>query len=181
VSSSNTFRNNPSISADSKKWVIVQLSTSAEKEKNLSAFSKSVKRHLGKELAVFVPAATLSAREDNHVVYYMEGYIFVEYFKGINYNRLNDTAYFSNVLTHPSTGVHLIDDSEISHLRKGMAEMKIGAFSKGDEVKVTKGSFKNMTGKVSFVYDGGESVQIDVGLKSKPYLIDYPANYLVKL
>jgi transcription antitermination factor NusG len=164
-----------------KKWVVVQLSSSAEKEKNISIFQRSVKRYLGKDLLVFVPAANLSARDDNHVMYYMDGYIFVEYQEGVNYNKLNETTYFMYVLSHPKTGVCLINDSEIDVMRKGMEVMKVGKFSKNDEVKVIRGSFKNLTGKISEVYEGGEFVQIDVGLLSKPLLIDYPANYLVKI
>lgn len=172
---------NDSSNNNSKKWVVVQLSSTGEKEKNISLFQKAVKRYLGKELAVFVPAANLSAREDNHVMYYMDGYIFIEHALNTPYHKLNDTTYFMCVLTHPKTGVCLINDSEIDVMRKGMEKMKKGIFSKNDEVKVIRGSFKNLTGKISEVYDGGEFVQIDVGLLSKPLLIDYPANYLVKL
>ena len=166
---------------DGKKWVVVQLSPSAEKEKNLSVFQRSVKRYLKKDLEVFVPAANLAAREDNHVMFYMDGYIFIEYADGVDYSKLNETVYFANVLTQGRSGVCCINDSEIQIMRKGVESMKVGKFAKNDEVKVLKGSFKNLTGRVSEVYDGGEFVQIDVGLLSKPLLIDYPANYLVKL
>lgn len=164
-----------------KKWVVVQLSSSAEKEKNLSVFQRSVKRILGKDLNVFVPAANLSAREDNHIMFYMDGYVFIEHMPGVNYNKLNETTYFANVLTHPKTGVCLINDSEIDVMRKGIESMKVGRFALNDEVRVIRGSYKNMIGRVSNVYEGGEFIQIDVGLLSKPLLIDYPANYLTKL
>jgi len=181
VSSLKNSQGDSSTTNTSKKWVVVQLSSTGEKEKNINLFQRSVKRYLGKDLSVFVPAANLSAREDNHVMYYMDGYIFIEHAANIQYNKLNETAYFMRVLTHPKTGVCLINDSEIEVMRKGMEKMKKGIFDKNDEVKVIRGSFKNLTGKISEVYDGGEFVQIDVGLLSKPLLIDYPANYLMKL
>jgi len=59
--------------------------------------------------------------------------------------------------------------------------MKIGTFAKDDRVQVVKGSFKNLTGVVSLVYEGGEQVQLDLGLQSKPVLIDYPASYIKKI
>ena len=167
--------------ASTKKWVVVQLSSSAEKEKNLGVFQRAVKRLLGKDIPVFVPASNSTARDDNHIMFYMDGYVFVEYVVGVNYNKLNETQYFSMVLSQPRTGVCLINDSEIDAMRRGMESMKVGRFNKDDEVKVIRGSFKNLTGKVSEVYEGGEFVQIDVGLLSKPLLIDYPASYLVKI
>ena len=174
-------RNSVKDTTSDKKWVVVQLSSNAEKEKNLGVFSKSVRRYLGKELVVFVPAANLSARDDNHVMFYLDGYIFIEHVPGVNYNKLNDTAYFSNVLSHPKTGLCLVADSEIDTIRKGVEIMKVGSFQKNDEVMIMRGSYKNLTGKVSMVYSGGDIVQVDFGLKSKPLLLDYPANYLKKI
>lgn len=168
-------------SVSGKQWVIVALSQNAEKEKNIHVFKKSVKRHVGKDLEVFVPAASLSARGDSTIMFYMEGYIFVEYVTGINYMKLNETNLFSAVLSRPGVGLSLISDTEIEPLREGVKSMKKGIFQKDDEVKVIKGSFKNLTGRISEVYDGGESVQINIGLLSKPLLIDYPSSYLVKV
>lgn len=168
-------------SSSGKKWVVVSLSPNAEKEKNINIFARSVKRHLGKDLEVFVPAANLSAREDTTLQFYMDGYIFIEYVQGVNYMKLNETNLFSFVLSKPSTGICLVSDADILPMREGVKTMRVGSFVKNDEVKVVKGSFKNLTGRVSEVYDGGEFVQIDIGLLSKPMLIDYPANYLVKV
>lgn len=171
----------PKGSGSAKKWVVVALSTNAEKEKNISIFQRSVKRHIGKELEVFVPAANCSVREDSALMFYMDGYVFVEYVEGVNYQKLNETNLFSFVLVKPRTGICTINDSEIETMRQGIISMKKGAFSKDDEVKVVKGSFKNLTGRVSEVYEDGELIQINVGLLSKPMLIDYPASYLVKV
>lgn len=176
-----SLKNSPPQDDGQKKWVVVQLSTTAERENDLTTIKRSVKRYLGKDLQVFIPAASLSVREDSHVMFYMDGYIFIEYVTGINYTKLNETTYFASVLTHPKTGYSCIPDSEIETLRKGVEAMKIGKFRVGDEVTILKGNYKNMRGRIKQVYDGDESYQVDIGLGSKPILADYWASWLAKI
>ena len=165
-----------------RKWVVVQLSHAGEREKNISALEKSVKRIVG-QLEVFVPAASQSTkdgvRDDSNTMFYMDGYVFVEYRSGVNYGKLSDTTYFSSVLA-VGREYHLLNDSDINPLKKGVQKMKIGSFSEGDEVKVVKGTFKDLPGKVTIVYDGNEVVQVETGFLSKRMLIDFPSSYLKK-
>lgn len=165
------------------KWVVVQLSPAGEREKNVSILERSVHRFLGK-LMVFVPAACQSAkdevRNDSHTMFYMEGYIFVEFRENINYGKLSDTTYFDSVLSN-KTQLFLLDDSQVAPLRKGVEELKVGDFSVGDSVRVIRGSFKNLIGKIHCVYSGGEAVQVDLKLSSKPMLIDFPSGSIQKV
>jgi transcription antitermination factor NusG len=66
-------------------------------------------------------------------------------------------------------------------MRVGVQKLKVVSFSVGDNVKIMKGSFKGLTGKVSIVYDGGEKVQVNTGFLSKPMLMDYHSSYLQKV
>ncbi len=163
------------------KWVVVQLSNSGEHEKNMSTLERSVHRILRTSLSVFIPAANQKARGDVNVQFIMDGYIFVEYRSDIQYQRLSGTTYFDYILTSGQKQLHLVTDKEILPIKKGVENLRKSLLSVGDNIKVTKGSFKNLVGVVSSVYEDGESVQISVGLVSKPLLIDYPASYLVKL
>ena len=110
----------------------------------------------------------------------MDGYIFVEFKQDIQYQKLSGTTYFDYVLTDSRRKLQLVTDEEILPIRKGVEELKKSCLCIGDRIKVVKGSFKNLMGVVTSVYDDGESVQVSVGLVSKPLLIDYPASYLVK-
>jgi transcription antitermination factor NusG len=51
-------------------------------------------------------------------------------------------------------------------MRKGVQALKIGGFVKGDEVKVIKGSFKNLRATVSLIYEGREEVQLNFHRKA---------------
>ena len=175
VGSKNEFPKSPS-----GKWVVIQLSSSGEHEKNLSILERSVHRVLRTPLSVFIPASNQKARDDVNVQFIMDGYIFVEFKQDIQYQKLSGTTYFDYVLTDSRRKLQLVTDEEILPIRKGVEELKKSCLCIGDRIKVVKGSFKNLMGVVTSVYDDGESVQVSVGLVSKPLLIDYPASYLVK-
>jgi transcription antitermination factor NusG len=164
-----------------KQWVVVQLSSSGEREKNLINLTKSVHRILKVPLDVFIPATSQKARDDESTIFYMDGYLFVEYRPGIIYSRLNSTSNFEIVLQASRLGYHILTDKDINPLKEGVKNMTVSRLSVGDNVKVLKGTFKNLTGIVSLVHENGESVQINLRLSSKPVLIDYPASYLVKI
>lgn len=171
-----------------RKWVVVQLSPTGECEKDLAILEKAVRRYTG-PLEVFIPAAYQETkddvRNDSTTTFYMDGYIFVEFKDGVNYGRLNETTYFVTVLM---TGkkLHLLSDIHLKPLRAGVERLKIkeGVFEKGDHVKVIQGSFKNLVGVVSMVYDGeegGKKVLVSAGLVSKPQLLDFHSTYLQKI
>lgn len=167
--------------SNARQWVVVQLSGNGEHEKNLLMLEKSVRRILKRDIEIFIPAVTEKVREDNHTMFYMDGYIFILFVHGVNYNKLSNTTYFETVLMSGRDKLSLLDDSYLVPLRKGTQALKLGTFAKGDKVKVVKGTFKNLTGVISAVYENGEKVQLNLNLSSKPLLIDYPSSYLTKL
>lgn len=171
---------------ESKRWVIVQLTPAGERETRIPILKKSVCRILKRELDVFVPAISQQAREDSQTIAFMEGYIFVEYVEDISYLKLQDTTFFSVVLCNSQRGggvpqYSFLEDDQLDPLRKGMDNLKYGNFEVEDKVKVIKGDYKNMIGRVTLVLDKGQNVQISVDLRSKKLLAEFPATYLVKL
>ena len=165
------------------KWVVVGLSPSGERETNIKVISDAVCRTLGVTLGVFVPAVSKKARDESHTLFYMDGYVFIQYQEGIPYMKLQDTSYFGQVLCVGREGnmtYSLIDDSVLDPLRKGVKDLGVCKFAVDDSVRVTKGEFRNLRGVVRTIYDGGETVQVDVSQRSKPMLIDFPVIYLQK-
>ena len=172
--------------ADSKKWVIVQLTPAGERETKIPILKRSVHKLLKRELDVFVPAISQQVREDSQTIAFMEGYLFVNYVDGVSYLRLQETTFFSVVLCNSQRSdgrpqYSLLDDRQLDPLRKGMDDLKYGDFKRGDRVKVTKGSYKNLIGRVTLILDDGKNVQISADLRSKDLLMVFPAIYLVTI
>ena len=175
----------PALPPNRTKWAIVQLTSLGEREKNLALLTRSVQRILGKTLEVFVPAVSQKVRDESQTMFYMDGYVFVKFEEGVNYQKLADTTYFSCVLTHISSvggerrkAYSTLEDKEIAPMRVGMQNLKLGVFSEGQKVRIMKGSFKNLQAVVSYVHDGTETVQVYVNLRSKKILMDFPSSYL---
>lgn len=170
------------------QWVVVQLTSLGEREKNIASITRSVHHILRrKDLEVFVPAISQKGLGDSLTTWYSDGYIFVRFLDGVLYNSLQETAYFSMVLSKLVVvdGVRrmkysLLNNKDLDPMRVGMKVMRVGKFSEDDSVKVIKGNYRNLPGKVSCVYDQGEVVQVCLNLRSKPMFIDFPASYLEK-
>ncbi len=162
-----------------KKWVVVQLTSAGERETDIKALERSVSRILRRPIEVFVPAMSQDARDESQTTVYMAGYIFVLHEPGVDYTKLSDTTYFASVLVSGRT-FQLLDDSKVRPIKDNVAAMKVGEFKVGAAVRVKRGIHKNLPGKVAYVYDGGENVQVHVKLASKEMLIDFPSSYLQK-
>lgn len=167
------------------KWVIVQLTSLGEREKNIQSITRSAHRILGKPLDVFVPAVSQNVRDESQTMFYMDGYVFIRHEDGVQYLKLVDTMYFSTVLIQTSTingerrkVFSLLDDKDIAPMRVGMQTLKLGSFKEGQYVKIVKGNFKGLQAEISYVHEDGENAQVHVKLKSKPILIDFPVSYL---
>lgn len=159
-----------------------------EREKDISILSKSVHRILGRRLEVFIPAVIQKFMNEQETTFYMDGYVFIVFEDGVNYLRLQDTIYFSSVLirsrsfaTSRRPEYSLLSDSDLDPMRAGMKSLLRLTFRVDDQVKLTSGPYKGLSGKVRLVYDGGEKVQISVPVDSKPILMDCPTSMLTKL
>lgn len=175
------------------QWVVVQLTSLGEREKNLQLIVRSAHQILGRrDLEVFVPAINQKGLDDSLTTWYSEGYVFIQHVLGVGYHKLAETNYFSTVL---STMGHsngekkrlysLLTDKDLAHMRNGMQDLKVTAskFKEDQRVKITKGSYKGLPGRVSMIYDNGENVQVFVNLRSIKgggIYMDFPASYLQK-
>lgn len=170
-------------------WVIIALSQFGEKEKNLEAIKKSSFRLLRKAVEIFIPAKTIKVREEEQVNFYLDGYIFIRYEDGVDYTRLNDTPLFNNVLVKRIRGNKgeryyvycLVKDKELEPLRKRMDQLLEPEFKVGDKVSIRQGTYKNLRGSISAIYDDGKNCQIKVVLRSKCLLVDFPISYIIKI
>lgn len=166
------------------KWVVVSFSPAGEKETDIKAITNAIHCILGRKLEVFIPAVSKSACDGSHALFYMDGYIFIQYQEGVPYMKLQDTSYFGQVLctnNGSSRTYSLVDDRVLEPLRKGVKDLGKCKFAINDRVRVVKGDFRNLSGIVRTIYDGGEVVQVDTSQRSKPLLIDFPTIYLLKI
>lgn len=168
---------------NSSKWVAVQLSALGEREKNPVNIENLIHRCLGKTVETFIPSVSLKRQDESQTLCYMEGYIFVGYHDGIDYLRLLNIPLFKDVLHTIRSGVvtyNLIENAVLNPVRDGIENMQHAEFKIDTPVRISKGTFKNLLGTVSQVYDAN-TVQVFVNLKSKQMLIDFPASYLENL
>jgi len=175
------------------KWVIVELTFTGEREKNLSILKNSVQKILNTKSDVFIPAVSQKVRNESHTVFYLDGYIFVKYEEGINYLKLQDTTYFKYVLhkivkderenekARKRVMLTLLDDRELNPMRSGMEKLKTAKFMEDDDVKIIQGEYRGLQAKVVYLNENGETVQVKVDLKSKKLLFDFPSSYLIKI
>lgn len=173
-----------SIPPDSPKWVVVQLSPMGEKEKNLEMIKKSARQILKSDIEMFIPAISQKVRNESQTVFFMDGYVFIRHVDGHPYHRLNETTYFLSVLSKISSDkkrvYSLLDDKALNPMRSGVQNMRMNKFVEDESVKVIKGNFRNLIGKIISVSDGGENVQVSIDLRSKKMIIDFPASYLMR-
>jgi len=167
------------------RWVIVELSLNGEREGDVNVIRSVARKILrSRDIRVFVPAVSQKVRDESQTLFFMDGYIFIEYRPGIPYLSLRDTVFFRDVLCNSTRSPNkepsysLLTDADLEIMRSGMQEMKRRSFRVGDSIRVMVGSYKNLRGEISVVYDE-QSVQVSVShLSSKRVLIDFPTTYL---
>ncbi len=165
------------------EWVIVQLSPNGEKELNPDNIAVSVRKKVSKrDIQVYVPCMFIKTRKEVHTRPYIEGYIFVEYRQGVQYNKMRDSYYFKDVMSYESgkkKKLRLVGDDVINKIKDSIKMMEPEKFNVGDEVVVLSGKFTNLRGVVHEVC-GTEKVTIFVKLRSKSVYIEYPPSFLKK-
>lgn len=172
-------------SQDSKtdKWVVVSLSSNGERENDIEALKKSVHRILkNNSLEIYIPAISQTVRGESETMFYMQGYIFIQYVENIPYLRLRETSYFNDVLcssVNRKIKYNLLEHRELQKIQEGVNQLRFSEFKTGSEIVIIKGNFKNLPGVVSCVYSE-ETIQVSVILRSKRLLMDFPSTYLAK-
>lgn len=172
---------------DGTQWVVVQLSSSGEKEPDINVLRRSARRILRRDdVDMFIPAISQRFRDESQTLFFMEGYVFFRYSPGISFLRLRDTMFFNDVLIVSKSNrgepeYALLDDSKLNLMREGMDDLRVGKFVCGDSVRIIDGSYKNLRGTVSIVYETKQVVQVSIVLRSKKMLMDLPATYIEKV
>jgi transcription antitermination factor NusG len=182
-----------SVLPTAQQWVVIQLTALGEREKNIQLIIRSARQILGRsDIDVFVPAINQKGIDDSLTTWYSEGYVFVRHEPAVSYHKLAETNYFSAVLSTMSVSngekkrvYSLLTDKDLAHMRHGMYDLKINSskFKNDQKVKITKGSYKDMPGRIAQIYDDGEKVQVFVSLPSirgGGIFMDFPASYLQK-
>ncbi|HED05456.1 MAG TPA: hypothetical protein ENI61_02085 [Ignavibacteria bacterium] len=167
------------------KWVVVELSPNGEHDIDVETIKSIVRRILKvKDIRIFIPAMSKKVRDDSQTLFFMDGYIFIEYRDNVSYLLLRDTPFFNDVLCNTARSRNsipsfsLLKDSDLDPMRDGIDEMQRHSFKIGDTVRVTIGSYKNLRGEISIVYND-HTVQLSVNhLDSKRILIDFPTTYI---
>jgi len=176
------------------QWVVVQLTPVGEREKNIQSIIRSARQILKqKDIEVFIPAINQKGQDDSLTTWYSDGYIFIKYIPTVSYHKLAETNYFASVLStvaqvnrEKKRVYSLLNDKDLAPMRTGMQDLKTTSsrFKEDQEVKIIKGNYKDMPGKISLIYDGGEKVQVFVHLKSIKgggVFMDFPASYCVPI
>ncbi len=165
-----------------RRWVVVGLTHAGEQEKDSKILARSVQRILGRPLAVFVPSLSTDVRDDSQVLVYMDGYVFIEFFEGVQYIRLRETSYFNEVLCSSSRShapvYSLIDDSEVTGIKENMESIRDVDFEEGMPVRVKSGTNRGLPGVVVMVE--GDVITVQHQTRSKPVIAEYKSTYLEK-
>lgn len=180
------IRNLPAASSeDLNKWVVVELSTTGERETNIKSIVNSVHKILRRnDIEVFIPAISQNVRDESQTLFYLSGYIFIKYLDNIPYYKLKETNYFQDVLCSKigrKAVYSLLSNKDLEPIKQGMNKLKFNEFNIDDLVRIKIGQYKNLRGTISLVYEDGENVQVVISLRSKKILIDFPSTYLEKI
>lgn len=168
------------------EWVVVQLSSSGEKEKDIDLIYKSIYIALGYKVDIFIPAVVQKAHEDSQTLRYMEGYVFIKYSPSIHYGKLNDRGFFSKVLCSFDSkknkrSYHLLNNDVIDVMKKAVQDLKIREYVENDKVRVINGTYKNMTGVIGGVDYDKSIASVIFNFRSKKSIIEFPFSYLEKI
>ncbi len=161
-------------------WVIIELNPRGDGE-DPDILVRSIQHVLGKTAEIFVPALISQVAEEKLVKYLWEGYLFVRRtFPDAHYFRLEGTRFVERILTQPGPGrerrLSIITSREVDKLRKQIKAETDQGILKGDLVKVTSGPYKGISCRV--IEEVGDSVQVQILLRSKEAIITLPRSFL---
>lgn len=169
---------------DERTWVAIELSHLGLTKVEDGTLTSSLRQDLGlnADFPIFVPAATYIKGARTVTLHLMEGYVFVA-------SGLTDTSYFAlerkpyiaKVMSAPSgpyriRALSVIPDKHIEELRKQLQQMVSSDISEGDQVFVTKGTYRGLDGSVVLVM--GDSALVRFRLRSLDQLATIPLAFL---
>lgn len=162
-------------------WVIVELNPRGEGE-DPDLLVQSIQQVI-RGADVFVPALISQVAEEKVVKYLWEGYVFVRRtHTDSTYFKLEGTRYVQKVLTQPGPGrdrrMATISSTEVDKLRSQIKVETDQGIRVSDEVKVTSGPYKGISGRVIEEILEDDSVQVFIKLRSKETIVTLPRSFL---
>lgn len=157
-------------------WVVLELSSTGE-QVDPDTLTHLLNKLLNKEREVFVPAVTYIKRGIPTTLYYFQGYVFIR--AGLPSGRYFDLlghSYFSNVLSYQEgehTYLQLLPHSEIEKIKETLKTHTHITFSEGDEVIVTSGTYKGLSG-VCMGMLTDETCSVRIKMRSIESLVEFP-------
>lgn len=146
---------------DDLTWIAIELSRQGELKVEDGTLADSFRRELDvvPEFPVFIPSTTYIKLGRTMTVHLMEGYAFVatglpEY----RYFALEKLNYVASVMSaqsgpHKMRVLHVLPNREIEKLRRKLSEQLAADITVDSWVKVVRGKFKGLEGRVLRIHD----------------------------
>jgi len=143
------------------EWVVVQLTSYAEKHISTAELAREMRRRLATpDLELFYPS--IEDVVGKHVSTFAE-YAFIEYRPGIDYSELEGGDFFKTILRNQGAdkAIQILPDQEVDKVRNSTEREQI--LNPGDRVRILQGPLKGNVGKVERELDGQVSLTVSMG------------------
>lgn len=166
------------------EWVVVQLSQRGEDE-DPDLLRDAIRRTL-RDAEVFIPASISKVGETRVVHRLVDGYAFIRRtLPDPMYFRLEGTKYVEHILTAMAheggrrvRKISPIPARDVDKMRKQIHVETEQGIELGDEVQVTSGVYRGITGRIIEEIPENESVQVHIKLRSKEAIVTLPRSFL---
>ena len=146
---------------DDLTWIAIELSRQGELKVVDGSLATTFRRDLdvSADFPVFVPANTYVKNGRTTTIHLMEGYAFVGTgLPEIRYFALEKLSYVTSVMSavsgpHKMRVLHVLPNREIETLRKKLSEQLAADITVDSWVKVVRGKFKGLEGRVLRIHD----------------------------
>lgn len=167
-------------------WVTLELSRLGEKERPEDLEDLLRSEVPGKDVEIFIPAASFYRRDNAVTVCVLEGYAFMRAgHPAVFYFEFEDSPYINRVLSRDEQGaryLQYVPNSNIEKLRRSLAEQTVREFNENDRIEVTDGVYKSLTGVVVGLSPDHETAYISIeGLVSLKTYVELPLQFVKKL
>jgi transcription antitermination factor NusG len=168
---------------DDLTWIAIELSKQGEDRVEDGSLAEVIRHDLGVENhPVFVPAVTYPKGGKRITLHLMEGYVFVA--TGLpetRYFALENRSYVNQVMStrtgpHRIRSLSVIDNDYIDTLRIQLRDMVASDIEQNATVRVTKGRYRSLEGRVIGVE--GDQAYVEIKLRSLWAIATIPKVFL---
>lgn len=168
---------------DDLTWVAVELSHVGEQKVVENTLERSLRRDLevDEDHPMFIPCTLFQRGGRVVTIHLMEGYVFIA--SGLpetKYFSLERQPYVNQVMStmgsHRMRVVSVITDAHVQRMRAELRRISCAEIPLGAEVRVTEGTYRNLTGMVTGI--DGDSAFILICLRSLDVVATVPRIFL---